>query len=138
MVAATKKRRGRPRVFSYLELICTDMDEMGGLPDSNRGRTNRKYSEIGLDTVCEVIDPDIDPDDNTVLDLFGWGRITKVGVLEQIGRIKHSGLFSDEEINFIVKRAVELIEQGYKSKEIENELRQYRISKKGRNHEKES
>ena len=127
MVAATKKR-GRPRVFSYSELQDVDIDVEAGLLD--RGRVNRKYSDIGLDTVYEVIDPDIDPDDDTILDLFGWIGRTKQGVLEQIGRIKLSGLFSDEEIDFIVKRAVELIEQGYKSKEIENELRQYRIKRK--------
>lgn len=130
MVAATKNKRGRPKIFNALELMDVDKDGEAGL--LNRGRINRKYSDIGLDTVYEIIDPDIDPDDSTITDLFGWARRTKQGVLEQIGRIKLSGLFSDEEIDFIVKRAVERIEQGYKSKEIENELRQYRIKKKGR------
>lgn len=127
MVAATKKR-GRPRVFSYSELQDVEIDVEAGL--LNRRRVNRKYSEIGLETVYDVINPDIDPDDDTILDLFGWVRRTKLGVLEQIGRIKLSGLFLDEEIDFIVIRAVALIEQGYKSKEIENELRQYRINRK--------
>lgn len=129
MVAATKKR-GRPRVFSYSELQGVDIDVESGLLD--RGRVNRKYGDIGLDTVFEVIDPDTDIEADSILDLFGWTGCTKQGVLEQIGRIKLSGLFSDEEIDFIVKRAVELIEQGYKSKEIENELRQYRINRKRR------
>lgn len=128
MVDATKNRRGRPRVFSYSELALVDIDEKAGLLD--RGLINRKYSEIGLDTVYDVINPDTDPDNYTIWDCFHWSGHKKQGVLEQIGRIKTSGLFSDEEIDAIVRQAVDDIQHGYKSKEIEKELRLYRTIKK--------
>lgn len=127
MVAATKNKRGRPRAFNTSDLIDIDLDIEEGL--LHRGRINRAYSEIGLNAVYGVFDPDGNAG-NVVFALFGIGRTKRRGILEQIGRMIKSGLFTENEIVFYIKEAKNRLEKGQKCKEIEQYLRDARKAKK--------
>ncbi len=118
MEAATKNKRGRPRIFSRAELSDVDIDIDCGLSD--RGRINRKYSEIGEDAVYQVLDPYLDND--IVMDLFGLDHTMRVGVLEQIGRMVKEGYPGEVIIKTII-RTKEMLEAGYRSKDIERWIR---------------
>ena len=130
MEAATKNKKGRPKVFNSTDLWLSDSGE----DLLHRGRVNRAYRDIGIDRLLTACFPDCDFDDNEMMwfitDSFGVSYRKKAGVLEQLGRMEKSNLFTENELNQIVEEILKAIRQGRKSKEIENELRQYRISRK--------
>lgn len=125
MVDATENRRGRPSVFSHIELynICS------GDPDpEHRGQVNRAYADIGINTVHEVLEQEDNEEDVAlrVIDIFGISGRRRQGVLEQIGRMVKAGSYTEDTIADTIRTSIALLQSGHKSKEIEQYIRDLR------------
>lgn len=130
MEAVSENKKGRPRVFDQSEMHSLYDNERTIDILTDRSLINMKYREIGMDAFWNVLNPEVDNENEIMTDLFGifWNK--RQGILEQIGRIIKSELFTEIEIEDLIKRSAKLAKDGYKSREIEKYLRDERLKRK--------
>lgn len=117
------KRRGRPCVIPKEDISVLTAGMMKG--DSWRQTINGYYQSVGLGWMYAIIGKE------EANKIFTKGKKLKfAGVLEQIGRmgeVENKGLVSFEEMEEVLKIAIEEILAGEKSKEIEKRIRKIRL-----------
>lgn len=125
MVAATKKKRGRPADSWYSEAVRMNITGHAYNPEiSTRAIQNTVNAEQLLCLLMEL--------DNDLYSFFSCrnGNIKHKGIAEQIGRMMRDGLITEEQAINIAENAVNAYVNGMDSKTIEKSLRHYRMSQK--------
>ena len=121
MVAATKNKRGRPKIFPD-GIYATMFDY------ENRTAQNKIYAMEGY----KIIHPDLsigaDPDTYDPFWLTKKGNFKKQGILEQIGRMYSQDGYTEDECKDIFQKVTVLIENGYSVKDVEKMIRHGRIT----------
>ena len=117
--ATSKKKRGRPTVLSTQELLVGAQ-----LRESYRQTVNSKYATTGGALVALAIG---DEDFNTTF-CTARGSFKYQGVLEQIGRYYLDEDFTEDDVDEVIRIALEEIGNGKKSKKIEKTLRFMRVT----------
>lgn len=125
MVAATKKKRGRPTIQVYADAYKLN---------NGYGAYNRELSYRALQNkvnaeyfIVNVVDADNAPND--LFDFFytADGTPKHYGIAEQIGRLLRRKLISIEQAIDITQQAIDEYNHGATSKQIEWQIRQYRM-----------
>ena len=127
MEAATKKKRGRPADIDYKIAVEINNAWHAYNPEvSNRAIQNKVNAEA---FICLVIDMDY----FRLYQFFSTqdGQMKHKGIAEQIGRMMREGLITDAQAVEIAEKCIQAYDAGRTSKEIEKELRRYRLSLKG-------
>ena len=140
MEAATKNKRGRPRKHDIMSIEYEweeDHNWYSGGDAEIRSKVNYHYASTGLSAIYEIYGTTEERKDS-IKACFGLGKIKKVGVLEQVGRITESGDFTEDEIENTVYNVIFAVIKGYKCKDLEKQLRQYRTDRKRGNQHGES
>ena len=106
MVAATKKRRGRPR--SVIGILAAEMPDM-----EHRKAMNVLYAAHAINTLT-----DRDP-----FFVTQHGDIRRQGIAEQIGRMIEDESITEDEARELIARCKEEYANGARVKEIEQTLR---------------
>lgn len=121
MEAATKNRgRGRPRAFTGAEKVYYDIFDSSY---SQRTTTNNIYEEIGYEVILETYPDD---EDEGIRRIFtNHIRFFKQGVLQQLGRMQREG-YTKTQLTDAARLAVDLLQDGQSSKEVERTLREIR------------
>ena len=112
------KGRGRPTVLETNDLIIGAQKKY-----SYRRAVNEKYSVAGGALVSIAIG---DEDFNSIF-VTASGDFRYQGVLEQIGRYYYDDSFTSEDVDEVIKIALDEINKGEKSKDIEKALRKMKI-----------
>lgn len=121
MVAATKNKRGRP--LSVIGKIVRTTAAMNDTTE--RATQNSLYAMQCIDLDRETLKPFF---------VDRYGKFTRQGIAEQIGRMHEEGLATDEELLQLTHDCIADYQQGTPVKEIERRLRAIRIEyKKGGN-----
>ena len=125
IVRQTRKRKGRPCAIPKENISFLTAGAMAG--KTWRQTTNNYYQSIGLSLVDEVIG-----DKEKTEEIFTDGhKLRYAGVLEQFGRMNalyEKEKCTAEELIDYVEKGLELIKEGEKSKEIEQNLRTIRVN----------
>ncbi len=116
--AISKKKRGRPTVLSTQELLAGA--QRG---ESYRQAVNSKYAIDGGALVSIAIG---DEDFKNIFCATN-GNFKYHGVLEQIGRYYNDEDFTEDDVDEVIRIALEEISNGEKSKTIEKTLRAMRV-----------
>lgn len=123
MVAATEKKRGRPKDKDLQERIALE-NAISDSPRSTRATQNAFYAEqIGFFVM------DLEDYSPELYDFFtdARGRYKKCGILEQIGRMVFDGTIAgDDEVYGLLKACFKAYNMGLSSKDIEKRLREVR------------
>ena len=123
MVAATKKKRGRPANDRYKQAVeITILNHAYNPEISTRAIQNAVNAE---DFICLLND-----ETDSKLDKFFStenGRMKHNGIAEQIGRMMREGIITDDQAIKIAEDCVDANASGRSSKDIEKELRSYRM-----------
>ena len=120
MEAATKKRRGRPNVYTANSIEVQRAYNKANFPEmSERYITNLFYIQTGLTVAISLYGED------RAKQLFTnkSGRMKYQTILEQVGRAKAQDNLSVEACENMLSEAVELLEHGGKVKDIEKAIR---------------
>ena len=121
METATKNRgRGRPRAFTGAEKVYYDILNNGY---SQRTTTNSIYEAIGYDVILKTYPDDEDADMRRIF--TNYVRFFKQGVLQQLGRMQREGC-TKTQLTDAARLAVDLLQDGQSSKEVERTLREIR------------
>ena len=122
MVAATKKKRGRPANDRYKQAVeITILNHAYNPEISTRAIQNAVNAE---DFICLLIETDSK--------LYGFfstenGRVKHNGIAEQIGRMMRESIITGDQAIKIAETCVNAYASGRSSKDIEKELRSYRM-----------
>ena len=124
--AATKKRRGRPSVYTremFGDQECGD--KLKSVQDnlfsdlSDRARVNTHYY-----IQCQKIaEREFGRKWFQGIFVTSHGRFKNFGIAEQIGRMSLQNGYSDSDCITVLKMALEYLNEGYKVKEIERWIR---------------
>ena len=111
MEAATKKKRGRPNKWStdYYSLV-SDMEK--------RRAQNFYYASITISLIKQK------PGEFFVTKK---GNFRRIGIAEQIGRMKEANITSDEELIKLTQTCIDEYNNGATIKDIEKNLRHLRL-----------
>lgn len=113
MEAATKNKRGRPKVFDG-KMDADPVDRV-----DHRQNVNLMYAIFCADNLLNQREGDFFISDK--------GAIRRVGIAEQIGRLWYEGLATDEECKELARKSIEDYQNGQGVKQIEQRLRNLRI-----------
>lgn len=124
MVAATKKKRGRPTIQVYADAYQLN---------NGYGAYNRELSYRALQNKvnAEYFIVNVLIDHAPDLELFFMtqeGTPKHYGIAEQIGRLLRRKLISIEQAIDITQQAIDEYNHGATSKQIEWQIRQYRMN----------
>ena len=117
--ATKKKQRGRPTVLDDPQYLL----QAAQAKWSYRQTVNVHYAVTGAALVAIKIGDD--EQDRIFND--GKGNFKYQGVLEQIGRYHYDDDFTDDDVSEVIKIALDEINKGEKSKDIEKALRKMKI-----------
>lgn len=124
MVAATKKKRGRPKRALYAYNLQL------------RNENNEDRSDRATQNDCHVEAVECLLMENDRYDLYQFflsaeGRTIRRGILEQLGRMLDAGMFANDDSLFrLIEACIEAYNMGLPCKHIEKCLRAFRLEHK--------
>ena len=125
MVAATKNKRGRPADSLYAKAVRRNILNHAYNPEISERTVQNTVN--ANEFICLLIESDSD-----LQRFFSCcnGQTKHKGIAEQLGRMMREGLITEEQAIQTAENAIKAYASGMTSKEIENTLRQYRMSRK--------
>lgn len=123
MEADSKNKKGRPNVFKrngvdrYKNVLRDFFPEY-----EERGLVNHYYFLHGFNLAEEVFGKE----KAKKLFLTERERFKNKGILEQIGRMSLQNYYDDESCQKVLKQAVDLLNDGFKVKDVEQRIRNFR------------
>lgn len=125
MVAATEKKRGRPAIQLYADALNLN-NSFGAYNKelSTRAVQNKVNAEYFF---VNVVDDDNAPNELYFFFATSEGGLRHNGIAEQIGRLLRGKHISFNQATDIALQVIEEYKNGATSKQIEQQLRRYKI-----------
>lgn len=126
MEAASKNKRGRPDIFSRKGISPMKIWMIQNFPEyGDRSIANQYYVNHGI----SIAESCLGKDEAKKVFSNERGSFKNKGIAEQIGRMSVQNNYDEESCAEILKQAIDLLNKGYKVKEVEKLIRDFRNNK---------